>query len=106
MDQLTNFQVPRQYWWIPLIWGILAVLFGLAAFLWPGITVFTLVYLFGIFILADGVMAVVTSFQERQSSSHWWVLLVAGLIGVLWGIAILVWPHITAVVLLYLIAIW
>jgi uncharacterized membrane protein HdeD (DUF308 family) len=103
---MESLQASRQYWWVPLIWGIVGVLFGLMTLFWPGRTLFILIYLFGIFLIVDGIMAAVTAFQERELSSAWWVLLAAGIIGIILGIAILVWPRITALVLLYLVAMW
>jgi uncharacterized membrane protein HdeD (DUF308 family) len=106
MNVITSTQVSRNYWWILAIRGLLAVLFGLAAFLWPGLTLLVLVLLFGAYALIDGVIAVVVSLQERRVFARWWVLLLEGLVGIAAGVVAFVWPGITALALLYVIAAW
>lgn len=88
-------------WWMLLIRGIFAVLFGIMAFLWPGLTLTTLVILFGIYALADGISAA----WVGAYSKIWW-LAAAGLLGVVAGIYTFMYPGMTALVLLYLIAGW
>jgi uncharacterized membrane protein HdeD (DUF308 family) len=106
MNAITSTQVPRNYWWLLGIRGLLAVLFGLAALAWPRLTLLVLVLLFGAYALISGVMAVIVSLQERHVFARWWVLLLEGLAGIAAGVLTFVWPAITAVVLLYLIAAW
>jgi uncharacterized membrane protein HdeD (DUF308 family) len=92
-----------QNWWALALRGLAAVLFGLLTFLVPGITLLTLVLLFGIYALADGAFNVIAFFR---SMSHHWALLLEGVIGLIVGILTFAWPAITAVALLYLIAFW
>jgi uncharacterized membrane protein HdeD (DUF308 family) len=108
MQAVTNVhaQVTRQYWLSLLIRGIIAVLFGLAAILWPGLTVLFLVALFGVYAFIDGVVDVVAAFRESKTVQYWWLLLLEGLVGIVIGIVTFFWPAITALILLYLIAIW
>lgn len=106
MNVVTSMQVSRHYWWLLAVRGLLAVLFGLAALLWPGLTLLALVLLFGAYALIDGVVAVIVSVQERRVFARWWVLLLEGLVGIAAGVLTFVWPAITALVLLYLIAGW
>ena len=95
-------------WWLLAVRGALAVLFGFVALIWPGITVLALVLLFGAYALVDGVMALYTALFDRGRpggrGAGWLVL--EGVAGVLAGIGAVVWPGITALVLLYLIAAW
>lgn len=99
-------RVVSQYWWLMLTWGILVALFGFCAIFWPHLTLLTLIYLFGIFALLNGILGIAMAFQERQVSPYWWVGLAAGVISILFAFAVMVWPHITALVALYLIASW
>ena len=93
-------------WWVLALRGVIAVLFGLAAFVWPGITLAALVLLFGAYALVDGVFAVIAALTGRSGHERWWVLLLEGLVGVAAGVLTFVWPAITEFVLLYLIAAW
>ncbi len=90
-------------WWALALRGIVAVLFGLLTFFLPGITLVTLVLLFGAYALVDGVFNAIAFFRV---ASHHWALLIEGVIGIIAGILTFAWPAITAIVLLYLIAFW
>lgn len=93
-------------WWLILLRGAAAVLFGLAALLLPEITLVTLVILFGVYVLIDGVFSLAAALREKGRRTDWWVVLVEGLVGLLIGAAVLGWPGITALVLIYLAAGW
>ena len=88
-------------WWLLLIRGFLAVLFGLAAFAWPALTLVTLVLLYGAYAFVDGLTAIWVGVSSRA-----WGVLVFGILGVLVGIYTFVYPGVTAILLLYLIAAW
>lgn len=91
-------------WWIWLLRGLLAVLFGLAAFIWPEITLTALVLLFGVYALVDGLFTAVAAVVGRAAMRRWWLLLLQGLAGVAVGVLAFIWPEITALALVYLIA--
>ena len=88
-------------WWLLLVRGLLAILFGIMAFTWPGVTLFALVLLYGAYALVDGVTALGIGAFARA----WWLVL-SGLAGVAVGIGTFFYPGITAVALFYLIAGW
>src|SRR5215471_18395162 len=90
-------------WWALALRGFFAVLFGLLTFLLPGITLVTLVLLFGAYALADGIFNVIAFFRV---AAHHWALLIEGVIGIIAGVLTFAWPAITAIVLLYVIAFW
>ena len=88
-------------WWVALLRGILAVLFGVLAFVMPGLTLLTLVYLFAFWALVDGIFALVSGIKTRG-----WALIIIGIVGILAGILTIFYPGITAITLLYFIAAW
>ncbi len=88
-------------WWLLLIRGILAVLFGVMAFAWPALTLVTLVLLYGAYAFVDGLTAIWVGAGSRA-----WGLLLFGVLGVIVGIYVFLFPGIAAVALLYLIAAW
>lgn len=94
-------------WWAVALRGLVALLFGLAAFLWPGLVLITLVLLFGFYALLDGIFALVFAVSNRtQPSGSRWAMGLLGVLGIVAGIATFVYPGITALSLLFLIAWW
>jgi uncharacterized membrane protein HdeD (DUF308 family) len=93
-------------WWTFLVRGILAIIFGTLALAWPNATLLALMWLFGAFALADGILAMATGIDECGHYKDWWVVLLEGLVGVVIGLITFLWPAITGLILLYLIATW
>jgi uncharacterized membrane protein HdeD (DUF308 family) len=93
-------------WWVLVVRGVLAVVFGILAFVWPGATVTALVILFGAFMLVDGLFALVTAWRRADRRMSWWPFVLEGLSGVAIGVITFFWPGVTAFALLYLIAAW
>jgi len=98
--------VKQEPWWSLLLRGIFIIILGVLAFVWPGFTVLVLVFLFGAFAFVDGIFATVVSLSKRKDYNHWWLTMLGGLAGIVVGILIFVWPLISALVILYLIAAW
>ncbi|MGI8335817.1 HdeD family acid-resistance protein [Actinomadura scrupuli] len=94
-----------RHWWMLAVRGVCAIIFGLLAWIWPGITLLVLVILFGAYAFVDGVLALGAAFKSEGGRSRVW-LAVVGVAGVLLGLVTLFWPHITGLVLLLLIAWW
>jgi uncharacterized membrane protein HdeD (DUF308 family) len=97
------FELFVRNWWVVVVRGLLALSFGLAAILWPGATLMTLVLLFGGFAIADGALALVGLFN-RDSPAHRWEMALHGIVSIGCGVLTIVWPGITTLALLYLIA--
>jgi uncharacterized membrane protein HdeD (DUF308 family) len=96
-----------RYWWALVVRGLAAVLFGLAALIWPDVTLRVLVLLFGFYAVVDGLLALaVVLVGGRLASRRRGWLIVEGVIGIAAGVFTFLWPDITTLVLLYLIAAW
>src|SRR6478672_1602957 len=93
-------------WWIVLLRGVAGIGFGIITFMAPAISLAALVILWGAYAFADGALALVTAIRHRGESDRWWLLVVEGLVGIAAGVLTLIWPGITAIALLYLIAAW
>ncbi len=93
-------------WWLMLLRGIFAIIFGLIALLVPRIALLALIYVFAAYALVDGILAVVVAVAERRSLPRWGWLLVEGVAGIIVGILAFAWPGVTALVLLYFVAAW
>lgn len=92
----------KQIWWVVLLRGIFAVLFGIISLAWPAITVWALVVVFAVYAIVDGVVLAVQSVRDKVDGWGWWLAM--GVVSVLAGLVALFWPGITALVLLYVIA--
>jgi uncharacterized membrane protein HdeD (DUF308 family) len=93
-----------RHWWVVGLRGLAAIIFGIVAIVWPGMTLAVLVLLFGAYALVDGILDIFAAF--RGGASHRILLLIEGIVGVLAGLAAFFWPALTALVLLYIIAFW
>ena len=96
----------RHNWWVLALRGLAAVLFGILAFIWPGITIFTLVLLFGAYALVNGVLALVIAFKGPRRIRRFGSLIFGGLISVAAGVIAFIWPGMTAFSLVIVIAAW
>jgi uncharacterized membrane protein HdeD (DUF308 family) len=96
-------------WWMLLLRGIAAIIFGVLAFILPGLTLLTLIVLYGIYVLFDGVMAIGAAIWGESGAisagPRWWLAIV-GVLGILAGLLTFLWPGITALVLLMFIGAW
>jgi len=94
-------------WWIFALRGVAAILFGVLAFASPGITLATLVLLFGAYAFVDGVSLIIALARgDAGARRHAWSVAIMGALGIVASIVTFVWPGITALTLLYLVAIW
>lgn len=93
-------------WWAPIVRGIVAILFGVLAFRWPGLTLFTLVLLFGAFAVIDGIFALVMAVGGWSKRDDHWLLLLEGLFGCFIGVLAYRAPGLTVVTLVLYIAAW
>lgn len=99
---LTNL---ARNWWTFVLRGIFALLFGFIAFVYPGVTILSLTFVFGFYALLDGIFALATVFSNR-GYNRWWVMLLEGLVGIAAGVIAFVSPGVTTLALLAVIATW
>jgi uncharacterized membrane protein HdeD (DUF308 family) len=100
LEQLTR------HWWVLALRGVLAILFAVIAFSWPGITLLSLVWIWGAYAFVEGVFTLVAAARAAEQSQRWGMLLLEGLCGIAAGIIAFAWPGITALVFVYLLAAW
>jgi uncharacterized membrane protein HdeD (DUF308 family) len=98
-------QLGKNWGWIALR-GVAAVIFGVLAFAWPGATIFVLVLFWGAYALVEGVFTLIAGFRVRDQGRPMWTFVVIGILGIAAGIVTFLWPGITALALLTLIAVW
>lgn len=98
--------IMKKDWVSLLLRGIIAVIFGLIALIYPSITLSLLIVFFGIYVFAYSILAIISSIYSHSFDPNWWLHFLEGLIGVIAGIMVFSWPTITAIILFYIIAAW
>ena len=94
-------------WWVFAIRGIAALVFGILAFIWPETTLTVLVFLFGAYVLVDGVALLIALVRgDAAARRHAWAVAIMGVLGIVVGVVTFAWPGLTALSLLYLVAFW
>jgi uncharacterized membrane protein HdeD (DUF308 family) len=93
-------------WWLAALRGTLAVIFGVAAFVWPGITFEVLVLLFGAYAFVDGVLIFAFGLLAAGEHERWWPLVLGGIIGIAVGVVTFMQPAAMALALVYVIGAW
>jgi uncharacterized membrane protein HdeD (DUF308 family) len=91
-------------WQVVLLHGILAVVLGVTAVMWPGITLVSLVWVFAAFAIIDGVACVVLGIRGGTDGKLWWAMILMGVVSIAAGILSFAMPGVTALVLLAIIA--
>ncbi|MFG2000262.1 HdeD family acid-resistance protein [Spirillospora sp. NPDC048911] len=99
------FDFMARNWWVLALRGAFAVLFGVVAWIWPGITLWALVVLFGAYALVDGAIALAGAVRGGAGQPRGWLAL-TGISGIVLGVVAMAWPAITGFALLMLIAAW
>ena len=100
---MTELNTRKRDWWLLAIRGVAAILFGLAAFLWPGLTLDLLVLLLAIYFLVDGIMSLI-AFLRRQGQQM--SVLAQGIVSIVAGVIALIFPGLAALSVVILIAAW
>ncbi|QCB94936.1 HdeD family acid-resistance protein [Cellulomonas shaoxiangyii] len=95
----------RKLWWLPVLRGVVLIVLGLLLMAQPEATLGAIVWLFGIFAVVDGVVAVVQGLANRGVPGWgWWVA--QGLAGIVVGAIVILWQEPTVRVLFFLLAAW
>lgn len=96
-------------WWAFVLRGIGGVVFGLIAFFAPPLALWTLVFLFAVYAIVDGILGITAAFRRRGDAAGrepWWALLIGGIISIVAGVGAYLLPAAAAFALLVLIAAW
>jgi uncharacterized membrane protein HdeD (DUF308 family) len=93
-------------WWVVALRGVFAILFGIIAFAMPGVTMLSLVIVFAAYSLVDGVAGIVMAVRGARRGERWGWLLANGILGIIAGAIALVWPGVTILAYVLLVAAW
>lgn len=99
-------QLLARNWWALALRGVFALLFGILALALPGITAETLILLFGIFAIADGILAIVAAVRAAERHERWGAMVIEGIVGILAGLVAIFIPLAAALALVLVVGAW
>lgn len=99
-------QMVSRIWWTVALRGVLAVLFGVVALFFTGRTLLALIYVFGVYAVLSGLVAIVAAVRAGEAHRRWGWLAIAGIVGVAAGIVSFLWPGLTALAVVLVVAAW
>lgn len=102
----TGLQALTERWWVPVLRGIAAIVFGVLALAAPPIGLLALVIMWGVYAIADGVFNLVLATRVGRAGERWGWFVFEGIVSVAAGVLTFVYPGITALILLYIIGAW
>lgn len=94
------------HWWALAMRGLLAIAFGITAFVMPGVTMLALVFVFAVYSIADGSFIIVLAARLARRHMRWGLLLLNGLFGIGLGVVALWWPGVTILAFVFMLAAW
>jgi len=105
-DDTTLSTVLADNWWAAALRGVFAIVFGLIAFLLPGVTMLGLVLVFAAYSLVDGIMEIILAIRAARRGQKWIWILLQGLLGIAIAVIAVIWPDITVVAFVLLVAVF
>src|SRR5574337_64811 len=97
-------KVTESNWWLLALEAVIAMIVGIVIMVWPRMTLAVFVYLFGAFVIIDGLIAIGYAFTRRKG--NWGVIVLGGLLAIILGIVAFAFPKSTGLLLLSVVAIW
>ena len=95
-----------QNWWLFTLRGVLGIIFGCIALIFPGPTMLSLVIVFSAYMLVDGVTGIISAVRAMRRRDRWGLLVFEGLLNIATGIIAFLWPGITVLAFVLLVAAW
>lgn len=105
-DDTTLSTVLADNWWAAALRGVFAIVFGLIAFLLPGVTMLGLVLVFAAYSLVDGIMEIILAIRAARRRQKWIWIFLQGILGIAIAVIAVVWPDITVVAFVLLVAVF
>lgn len=93
-------------WWAIGIRGVFGILFGLIALFLPGVTMLSLVLVFAAYAFVDGVFGIVSAVRAARAHERWGYLVLEGLVNIAAAAVAVLWPRITVLAFILLVALW
>ena len=100
------FEMLMRNWWALALRGAAAIVFGVFALVWPGVTLWVLVLFFAAYMLVDGIFAIIAGLRAADRHERWWLLVVEGAFDLIAGLVAFIWPNIAILAFVYITAFW
>lgn len=100
------FEEATPHWWALALRGLLGIVIGLIAFFMPVVTLAAITLLFGAYAFLDGILSLIAAFHASKFHRHWWALGLEGIAGIAAAAITVLWPAVTLLTLIYVIAAW
>jgi uncharacterized membrane protein HdeD (DUF308 family) len=91
-------------WWVLLLRAIAAIVAGICAMAWPGITLLALVFVFAAFSIIEGIFGVILGIRGEADGTVWWTMVALGVLAIASGVVAFAWPGLTLLVLVTIVA--
>jgi uncharacterized membrane protein HdeD (DUF308 family) len=98
--------VLAQNWWAIAIRGVLGILFGIIALIFPGATILSIVLVFAAYLLVDGIFAIIAAVRAARRHDRWGMLTFEGIINILTAAVAVAVPGLTVLAFVIIIAAW
>lgn len=96
----------KQDWWVLFLRGVISIIFGIALFIIPKMSLLVLMYIFGFTAILDGCINLFLGFKSKNYTKKWWMILLSGVFGILLGILAIFYPLLTAFSLTVFMGLW
>jgi uncharacterized membrane protein HdeD (DUF308 family) len=96
----------KRKWWEKIVIGVVAIIFGIVAFAWPDMTLYTITILFGAFALVIGIFAILAGVAGNDLGNARAVFIIQGILGIIIGLVVMTWPGLSLLFVAYLIGFW
>jgi len=96
----------RHHWWLFLLRGIAAIVFGVLVLWWPGATVVALTAFIAAYALVDGILSIGSAFRMRALFDRWWMLLIQGVISFVFGVFAFLNPAVSLLYIVVSVSLW
>ena len=93
-------------WWVVAIRGVLGVIFGFIGLFFPGATIVSLVLVFATYLVVDGIFAIIAAVRAARRHDRWGMLTFEGIINILIGAIAVLWPGLTVIAFIIIMAAW
>jgi uncharacterized membrane protein HdeD (DUF308 family) len=106
VDPAVMERILRENWWVIALRGGVGIIFGIIALLFPVATILSLVLLFSAYMLVDTAFSITGAIRARSKGERWGWLLTRGIVSLITGVLAFLWPGITALAFVMIIAAW